>query len=367
MQTGIPAVKTRELRIRSIAKSTQKDPIERHFTLVLERARLQQSQGRLDEARKTLRRARQRFKPSHTNNPVVWFLQNRVLSELAYIELSQGNRKAAEKMMHEISDSSQRTAIAVAISHWQIEQFRATGKYKGETLDHLGELNEGLAYSSNPLLRARALLAVANFRLSHGQMPTGFEALRKAEESVAHVSTPSQREELSLEVADVSLSHGDITAGRDALRRVEELLEKKNPFRGFGITLEQLTHSITAFNELDLSGLAVGTQSYVKLLLLEAVKEERLTDEFVASVKDEVIPALRVLEEVTKAYPTMGMELQLGIDERAWGEKRARLEVDLMNYLSDVHIEHGMGRSELTAEKKCISFALHQQVILYFF
>jgi len=111
-------------------------------------------------------------------------------------------------------------------------------------------------------------------------------------------------------------------------------------------------HTEKAFNSLKVSKLAIGTQAYIKLLILDAALNDNLDDTFMNKLKTEAMPALRVLEALSKDYPTLGMELQLPYRKGHEGScQNALKEILLANFLSVVHTPHEMGRSTYTSDK----------------
>ena len=119
--------------------------------------------------------------------------------------------------------------------------------------------------------------------------------------------------------------------------------------------LENITLSIRkaekVFERLDLSGLALGSQAYVKLLLLDAARNHELTPAFQTRLEQEVIPGLRRIETISRRYPTLGTELQLSYEAES-GLKEAVEEIFICNWLSDVKLEHSMNRSSITARQR---------------
>ncbi len=111
---------------------------------------------------------------------------------------------------------------------------------------------------------------------------------------------------------------------------------------------ERLLDSVdAAFDAIDLKGLAIGTQSYVKALLLEEVlKKGGVPSEFTQRLQSETIPALRKIEAFGKRYPTLGMEPKKYIDlDDTEARSLFTLQVRMSNYLSRVKTPHGMVRS----------------------
>lgn len=100
-----------------------------------------------------------------------------------------------------------------------------------------------------------------------------------------------------------------------------------------------------AFNKLDLTGFAIGSQSLVKIeLLKEALKKGLISSEFLTRINNELIPTLRIIEKLSDQYPAIGIETKKPInsnkdyDTSAW-------HVAIMNYLSDVQIPTALGKS----------------------
>ena len=123
----------------------------------------------------------------------------------------------------------------------------------------------------------------------------------------------------------------------------------KHDFRGQEKLMSALVEADPFFKELDLKGLAIGSQAYVKLLILEhIIREGNVDAKFRHELETEVIPGLSRAEAMTKDFPTLGMEFQISLD----GQNRdiAALQVLLVNWLSDVQLEHGMGQSGFTAD-----------------
>jgi len=105
------------------------------------------------------------------------------------------------------------------------------------------------------------------------------------------------------------------------------------------------TETETIMQGLELSGLALGTQSYVKTIVLEGLLNGQWSNELLTELKTRIIPALRIIEALTKGYPTLGMELQLGIDETPDRLERAVREIAIVDFLAKVRTSHRVGPS----------------------
>ncbi|MGB2600650.1 MAG: hypothetical protein WBD00_01830 [Candidatus Omnitrophota bacterium] len=101
------------------------------------------------------------------------------------------------------------------------------------------------------------------------------------------------------------------------------------------------------YDDLDLSGLSVGAQAYVKLLLIEEItSKECISDDFTKRMNEEVIPALTVLETLTMDYPTLGLDYYRPSEELLMDDGQDfRFRAKVMNYISRTKTPHELDRS----------------------
>ena len=105
-----------------------------------------------------------------------------------------------------------------------------------------------------------------------------------------------------------------------------------------------------AYDTLDLSGLSIGAQAYIKLLLIEEVTtKEVISGDFVKKVNEEIVPALTALETLTMEYPTFGLDYYRPSGEMIVGEGQdVMLCIKIMNYISRTRTPHDLDRSVLS-------------------
>lgn len=100
-----------------------------------------------------------------------------------------------------------------------------------------------------------------------------------------------------------------------------------------------------AFSTLDIEGLATGSRSLIKVLILkEALRRGSLDKGFMQKVKDELIPSVRVIEKMCDKYPTLGIETKKSLSSKD-DYIAASWQASIVNYLSDVRMETALGKS----------------------
>ncbi len=101
------------------------------------------------------------------------------------------------------------------------------------------------------------------------------------------------------------------------------------------------------FGSLDLQGLSIGSQAYIKVLLVEqAVLRESITQQFIDGLKEHVIPSLKTLEVIAGDFPSFGMDQSMNVlSGNEKGMDRAVLSAKLLNYISRVHTRHKLAKS----------------------
>lgn len=97
----------------------------------------------------------------------------------------------------------------------------------------------------------------------------------------------------------------EVTEKRASLLRVRALIETDSD-----ILLEVVDKK---FNSLRLRGFMDGTRAYIKLLILqEAARKGVVSDHFMQGLREEIIPALHVLEEMAKSHPPLRVSARDG-------------------------------------------------------
>ncbi len=123
------------------------------------------------------------------------------------------------------------------------------------------------------------------------------------------------------------------------------------------------------FDELNVHDFALGTQSYIKLLILEKVMAQQADIVFLAHLKEVVLPGLRVMEAITKKHLTLGIGFpRSSEDEKSKDnmvgfitiiapkseedrdkDRQADIEMLLTNFLSVVQNDMDLGVSQRTS------------------
>jgi SAM-dependent methyltransferase len=139
--------------------------------------------------------------------------------------------------------------------------------------------------------------------------------------------------------------------GPTALPLFYSRLKSEGEGISYSVSIGLVKAADAAFGELagDLKGLCIGSQAYVKLLLLEAALEDYSIPETLKSdLRKQVIPALKQLEGLTKSYPSLGMELglQLKLDDPQ-RSLLALTQVLACNYLKDMPLGRNLGKSSI--------------------
>ncbi len=136
---------------------------------------------------------------------------------------------------------------------------------------------------------------------------------------------------------------------RDILSELMNSDERKDAVLIIGKIYEEYAEEFIRTNEifedLDLEGLASGTQAYIKLLIFDEVINHTATGEFMEQIRNEVIPALRAVESISRQYPAMGMDMQVKVGRAGIIFEDAIEGVILTNYFSNVKTEHAMDKS----------------------
>ncbi|MFQ5953180.1 MAG: hypothetical protein ACE5JK_07235, partial [Candidatus Omnitrophota bacterium] len=147
-----------------------------------------------------------------------------------------------------------------------------------------------------------------------------------------------------LEFTDEEARKFCFSASRLNVQELAQGFGETSPYHKLEKAKEHMDRAEAAFASLDLSRLAVGTRSYVKLLLLEeAINKDSISSEFLQNITVTVIPSLRALESLSKMYPTLGMEQH---SDPADDLDRLTLKAEVVNFLAAVGMPHKLARSE---------------------
>jgi len=102
------------------------------------------------------------------------------------------------------------------------------------------------------------------------------------------------------------------------------------------------------FHQLPIEDLSIGTQALIKFSIFTKAGQGGLTPAVQRELKDYIIPGLRIIEEITKNYPTLGMEINSPPDSKNV------LSVLMVNFCSQVKTPHKLSPSILNSNQSAV-------------